>query len=165
MMLTVIMVMMRMMLMMVRAWIMTRLTNDDDNDEADDDDKTIMFIVMIIQNKQVAGILSEGKPDTSLQSRLAKYWHHMAIFVVAIITLFSMVQRLFLGMGAFAAIKTLLIIGLYFLFDWLLRFVMNVTFGIVRQSDNRHANFTRRNHHLNVYRHCLNSLEGHCLNA
>jgi small-conductance mechanosensitive channel len=96
-----------------------------------------MSIVMIIQNKQVvAGILSEGKPDTSLQSRLANYWHHMAIFVVALITLFSMVQRLFLGMGALAGVKTLLIIGLYFLFDWLLRLVLNVAFGIVKQSDN-----------------------------
>ena len=96
----------------------------------------IMFIVMILQNKhKVVGVLTEGKPATSLQYRLARYWHHLAIFLVVLIVLFSMVQRLFLGMGSLAAVKTLLIIGLYILFDWLLRLVLKVAFGIAEQSD------------------------------
>jgi small-conductance mechanosensitive channel len=91
----------------------------------------IMFIVMILQNKQkIAGILSGDTPETSLQSRLARYWHHMAIIFVVLIVLFSMVQRLFYGMGGLAGIKTLLVIGLYFLFDWLLRTLVTAAFGI-----------------------------------
>ncbi len=96
----------------------------------------IMLFVMIFQNKEkVAAALSAGKPENSIQARLAKNWHHTAIFVVVFIVLFSMVQRLFLGMGSFAAIKTLVIIGLYFLFDWLLRVILNVAFGLAKQPE------------------------------
>ena len=96
----------------------------------------IMLFVMIFQNKhKVAAALSAGKPENSIQARLAKNWHHIAVFAVVLLVLFSMVQRLFVEMSSFAAAKTLVIIGLYFLFDWLLRVILNVAFGLAKQPE------------------------------
>ena len=94
-----------------------------------------MLIVMILQNKAaVASILAGGKPQASLQYRLAGYWHHAAITLVVLLLLSSMLQRLFDSATA-AGIQTLLLIGAYFILDWLLGRVLNVAFGIAQRPE------------------------------
>jgi len=95
----------------------------------------VMLIVMILQNKtSVASILSGGRPQTSLQYRLAGYWHHAAIALVVFLLLSSMLQRLF-DSATGAGIQTLLLIGVYFILDWLLGKVLNVAFGIAERPE------------------------------
>ena len=95
----------------------------------------VMLIVMILQNKtSVASILSGGRPQTSLQYRLAGYWHHAAIALVVLLLLSSMLQRLF-DSATGAGIQTLLLIGVYFILDWLLGKVLNAAFGIAQRPE------------------------------
>jgi len=63
-----------------------------------------MFIVLILQNKnRMALVLSGDMSESSLQYRLTRYWHHMAISIVVLITIVSIIQRLFFGVGSMAA--------------------------------------------------------------
>jgi len=94
----------------------------------------IMLIWMILQKrKQVAQALIAGLPEDSLRAKLAGYWQHFAIFGVLLMSFFSTIQRLLLVPGHLAGIKTLLIIVLYLLLDWILRQILTVAFGIARQ--------------------------------
>jgi len=94
----------------------------------------IMLIWMILQKrKQVAQALVAGLPEDSLRAKLAGYWQHFAIFGVLLMSFSSTIQRLLLVPGHLAGIKTLLIIALYLLLDWILRQILKVAFGIARQ--------------------------------
>jgi len=100
-----------------------------------------MLSWMILQKrKQVALALAEDLPESGLRARLGGYWHHFAVFGVFLILVFSIIQRLLLGMGEFAGVKTLLIIALYLLLDWSLRQILKVAFGIAQKPDDlKHA--------------------------
>jgi small-conductance mechanosensitive channel len=98
----------------------------------------IMFITMILQKrKTVMQALTANLPQTSLRARLALYWHHFAIFGVILLWIFSDLNRLLAGdqPGGYLGVKTLLIIPLYFLLDWILRRILEVAFGIVQKPD------------------------------
>ena len=98
----------------------------------------IMFITMILQKrKTVMQALTGNLPQTSLRARLALYWHHFAIFGVILLWIFSVLNRLLAGdqPGGYLGLKTLLIIPLYFLLDWILRRILEVAFGIVQKPD------------------------------
>ena len=98
----------------------------------------IMFITMILQKrKTVMQELTANLPPTSLRVRLALYWHHFAIFGVILLWIFSDLNRLLAGdqPGGYLGVKTLLIIPLYFLLDWILRRILEVAFGIVQKPD------------------------------
>ncbi|UCH23969.1 MAG: mechanosensitive ion channel [Deltaproteobacteria bacterium] len=96
----------------------------------------VMLTWMIVQKrKQVALALVAGLPESSLRARLGGYWHHLAVLGVFLILVFSVIQRLLIGMGEFSSVKTLLIIALYFLLDWTLRQILEVAFGIARKPD------------------------------
>ncbi|MHC4106260.1 MAG: hypothetical protein ACYSR9_15055, partial [Planctomycetota bacterium] len=95
-----------------------------------------MLSWMILQKrKQVALALMEDLPESGLRARLSGYWHHFAVFGVFLILVFSIIQRLLLGMGEFSSVKTLLIIALYLLLDWTLRQILRVAFGIAQKPD------------------------------
>ena len=95
-----------------------------------------MLICMIaLKRKQVAAALIEGHPENSLMARMARSWHHFAIFGVFLLLVFSTFERLLYGNGNFAGIKTLLLIASYFLLDWLLRQALEFAFGLARQPD------------------------------
>ena len=98
----------------------------------------IMFISMILQKrKTVMQALTANLPQTSLRARLALYWHHFAIFGVILLWIFTVLNRLLAGdqPGGYLGLKTLLIIPLYFLLDWILRRILEVAFGIVQKPD------------------------------
>jgi small-conductance mechanosensitive channel len=96
----------------------------------------VMLSWMILQKrKQVALALAGDLPESGLRARLSGYWHHFAIFGVFLILVFSIIQRLLLGMGEFSSLKTLLIIALYLLLDWTLRQILRVAFGIAQKPD------------------------------
>jgi len=97
-----------------------------------------MLISMILQKrKPVMQALTGNLPQTSLRARLALYWHHFAIFGVILLWIFTVLNRLLAGdqPGGYLGLKTLLIIPLYFLLDWILRRILEVAFGIVQKSD------------------------------
>ncbi|MGA9537204.1 MAG: mechanosensitive ion channel domain-containing protein [Desulfobacterales bacterium] len=98
----------------------------------------IMLITMILQKrKPVMQALTANLPQTSLRARLALYWHHFAIFGVILLWIFSVLNRLLVGdrPGGYLGMKTLLIIPLYFLLDWILKRILEVAFGIVQKPD------------------------------
>ncbi len=98
----------------------------------------IMFISMILQKrKTVMQALTANLPPTSLRARLALYWHHFAIFGVILLWIFTVLNRLLAGdqPGGYLGLKTLLIVPLYFLLDWILRRILEVAFGIVQKPD------------------------------
>ena len=109
----------------------------------------IMFITMILQKrKPVRQALAGNLPQTSLHARLAQYWHHFAIAGVVLLWIFSVFNRLLAGdqPGGYLGVKTLLIIPLYFLLDWILRRILEAAFGIVQKpTDPGSAAQTARN--------------------
>jgi len=98
----------------------------------------LMLITMILQKrKPVMQALTGNRAQTSLRVRLGLYWHHFAIFGVILLWIFSFLNRLLVGdqPGGYLGVKTLLIIPLYFLLDWILRRILEVAFGIVQKPD------------------------------
>jgi small-conductance mechanosensitive channel len=94
-----------------------------------------MFVFTILQKrKPVAAALSGAYPATSLVSRLAERWHQMAISGVVLLLIFSILSRVISGRGGALGFKTLLIIGLYFLLDWLLRKALKSVFGLAPET-------------------------------
>jgi small-conductance mechanosensitive channel len=98
----------------------------------------IMFVAMILKKREtVLQALTGNLPQTSLRARLAQYWHHFAIAGVVLLWIFSVLNRLLAGNepGGYLGVKTLLIIPLYFLLDWILRRILIAAFGIVQKPD------------------------------
>ena len=94
-----------------------------------------MFVFMILhKRKPVAAALSGSHPPDSPVSRLAEYWHLMAILGVLLLMVFSIFSRVIYGASGLPGFKTLLIIGLYFLLDWLLRKALKSIFGIAQET-------------------------------
>ncbi|MFZ0132057.1 MAG: mechanosensitive ion channel family protein [Desulfobacterales bacterium] len=95
-----------------------------------------MFIAMILRKrKTVRQALTGNLPETHLRARLAQYWHHFAIAGIILLWIFAVFSRLLAGdQSGHFALKTLLIIPLYFLLDWILRQILEVAFGLVHKS-------------------------------
>ncbi len=99
-----------------------------------------MFIFVILHKKRpVAAALTGSNPATSLVSRLAERWHQMAIFGVVLLLMFSIFSRVISNRGGALGFKTLMIIGLYVLFDWLLRKALKSVFGMARETPGKSA--------------------------
>jgi small-conductance mechanosensitive channel len=96
----------------------------------------VMLTWMILaRRREVAKLLTSELPEGSLRARLAARWHHFAIAGVALLLVSATINRL-LGYGAQGTgVKTLLLIGLYFLLDWLLKQVLEVAFGMAKTPD------------------------------
>ncbi|MFZ0614584.1 MAG: mechanosensitive ion channel family protein [Desulfobacterales bacterium] len=96
----------------------------------------LMFIAMILRKREtVRQALTKNRPETNLRARLAQYWHHFAIAGVVLLWIFAVLNRLLAGdQPGYFALKTLLIIPLYFLLDWILRQILKVAFGLVHKS-------------------------------
>jgi len=94
-----------------------------------------IFVFMILQKrKPVAAALAGENPANSLVSSLAEHWHQMAISGVMLLLVFSIFSRVISGRGGALGFKTLLIIGLYVLLDWLLRKALKSIFGIAQET-------------------------------
>jgi len=95
-----------------------------------------MFIAMILgRRRELAQVLTRELPAGSLRYRLALRWHHFAIAGVAVLWASATINRL-LGYGdQGTGIKTLLLIGLYFLLDWLLKQILEAAFGLAGKPD------------------------------
>ena len=99
-----------------------------------------MFIFVILHKKRpVAAALTGSNPATSLVSRLAERWHQMAIFGVVLLLMFSIFSRVISNRGGALGFKTLMIIGLYVLFDWLLRKALKSVFGMAQGTPGKSA--------------------------
>jgi small-conductance mechanosensitive channel len=95
-----------------------------------------MLIWMIVQKrKQVIQSLTRNLPEDSLRARLARMWHLFAIFGVFLLMVFGTLSSLLETDAQFPGLKTLLLIALYLLLDWILRQVLNVAFGIAEKPD------------------------------
>ena len=96
-----------------------------------------MFVAMILKKREtVRQALTGNLPETSLRARLVQYWHHFAIAGVVLLWIFAVLNRLLAGdQPGYLGAKTLLIIPLYFLLDWILRRILEVAFGIVQKPD------------------------------
>ena len=93
-----------------------------------------MLIWMIIgRRKQAAALLSEGLPENSLRSGLARRWHIFAILGVVLLLVFTTVNSLLEETPRFLGVKTLLLIPLYLLLDWGLRQILDVSFALVQR--------------------------------
>jgi small-conductance mechanosensitive channel len=98
----------------------------------------VMLITMILQKrKTVLQALTANLPQTSLRARLAHSWHHFAICGVILLWIFTVLNKLLEGdqPSGYLGVKTLLIIPLYFLLDWILRRILVAAFGIVQKPD------------------------------
>ena len=94
-----------------------------------------MFVFVILQKrKPVAAVLTGDNPSDSLVARLAARWHQMAISGVVLLLMFTIFSRVISGSGGAMGLKTLLIIGLYILLDWLLRKALKSVFGIAKET-------------------------------
>jgi len=95
-----------------------------------------LFIAMILgRRRQLAQVLSRDLPKGSLRHRLALRWHHFAIAGVVLLWISATINRLLGYGGQGTGIKTLLLIGLYFLLDWLLKQILEVAFGLAGKPD------------------------------
>lgn len=96
----------------------------------------VMLTWMILaRRREVAAVLTSGLPEGSLRARLAARWHHFAVAGVGLLWASATANRL-LGYGAQNnGLKTLLLVGLYFLLDWLLKQVLEAAFGLAQKAD------------------------------
>ena len=96
-----------------------------------------MVIIIILQKrKQVQQILASGFPEKGFRAYIAKIWHIPAIIAALVLWLLSTFNQ-FLGevLPGAPGVKTLVLIPLYFLFDWALREILRVAFGITAKSE------------------------------
>ena len=99
-----------------------------------------MIIIMILQKReQVRQSLAKGLPETGFRAYLARIWHILAIFTALLLWLFSAFNQFMGGIHPGApGIKTLLLVPLYILLDWVLREILRVAFGIAARPDEVH---------------------------
>ena len=95
----------------------------------------MLACMIIIKRKQVATLLIKGHAEDSLRARLARSWHHFAIFGVFVLVASSILNRLLYGSGEHLGIKTLLLVALYFLLDWLLSQALEFAFGLAKKPE------------------------------
>jgi small-conductance mechanosensitive channel len=93
----------------------------------------ILIAMILGRRREFAHFVGRNLPESSLRARLAARWHYFAVAGVILLLASSSINRL-LGYGSQGpGVKTLLLIGLYFLFDWLLKQVLQVAFDLVKR--------------------------------
>ncbi|MDJ0784544.1 MAG: mechanosensitive ion channel [Desulfosarcinaceae bacterium] len=91
-----------------------------------------MLVAMILQKRRaVSAHLGRDADDGCLQARFAAHWHHFAIGGVLLLLFASTFEMIMGHYGGYWAFKTLVMVPLYFLFDWILRQILNTLFGFV----------------------------------
>ncbi len=96
---------------------------------------TVMLIVMILQKRrEVADALSAKFPAESLWAKLMGKWHHFAVFFVVLFLLLSMGNQVLGNSVGYSGIKILLLIPLYFLFDWFLNQILSILLGVISKT-------------------------------
>lgn len=91
-----------------------------------------LLIAMIVQNrKKVSETLGRDVSADTIQERFANRWHHLAIGGVVVMFLLSSFNIIMGHYGGYLAFKTLLMVPLYFLLDWVLKQILNTLFGFV----------------------------------
>ncbi len=100
-----------------------------------------MIITMILQKRQqVKQTLIKDLPDTKLLYHLAGNWHLLAIVAALMLLVVSTFNLFLFGIRpGLPGVQTLIIIPLYFLFDWVLRQILRVLFGIAKRPENMRA--------------------------
>ena len=93
----------------------------------------LLLAVMILQKKRaVADALTDKVPAGSLPARLLQHWHHLGIFSVGMLFLFSAGDIVISGGSTgYRGIKALLMVPLFFLVDWVLCQIIDVLFGFL----------------------------------
>jgi small-conductance mechanosensitive channel len=93
---------------------------------------SVLLIAMILQNrKKVSDILGRDVPPDTIRARFASRWHHLAIGGVLVMLLLTVFNLIMGHYGGFLAFKTLLMLPLYFLLDWMLKQILRALFGFV----------------------------------
>ena len=97
----------------------------------------LMIIIMILQKReQVRQSLAKGLPETGFGAYLARIWHILAIMAALLLWALSTFNQFLGGIRTGApGIKTLLLIPIYILLDWLLREILTVAFGMAERPD------------------------------
>ncbi len=97
----------------------------------------LMIIILILQKReQVRNSLAKGLPETGFGAYLAKIWHILAIIAALLLWLLSSFNQFLGGIRPGApGIKTLLLIPIYILLDWVLREILRVAFGIAARPE------------------------------
>ncbi|MCF6249631.1 MAG: hypothetical protein L3J69_20075 [Desulfobacula sp.] len=97
---------------------------------------TGMLITMILQKrKEVILLLCAKLPVGSQAAKLMKKWHHFAIFSVFLFFILSISNTVLGKFSGVSSIKTLLMIPLYFLMDWILGQILEVLFGFIPKKE------------------------------
>ncbi|MGD8295192.1 MAG: mechanosensitive ion channel family protein [Desulfobacterales bacterium] len=104
----------------------------------------LMIIIMILQKREkVRQSLARGLPETGFGAYLARIWHILAIMAAVLLWLLSAFNQFLGGIRPGApGIKTLLLIPLYILLDWVLREILRVAFGIAARPEEVSQNLT-----------------------
>ena len=92
----------------------------------------LMLVVMILQKrKAVAEAIAKDQPESKLRVQFAKVWHLLAIFFVFVLWVVAEARSLLIGFSAdLPGVKTLLMIPLFFILDWILRSCLEFAFQI-----------------------------------
>ena len=103
-----------------------------------------MIIVMILQKRdQVRRSLAKGLPETGFGAYLARIWHILAIMAALLLWLVSAFNQFLGGIRPGSpGIKTLLLVPIYILLDWLLRQMLSAAFGIAARPEEVSQNLT-----------------------
>jgi small-conductance mechanosensitive channel len=104
----------------------------------------LLLAVMVFQKKRaVADALTQKVPADSLSARLLQHWHHLAIFFIGMLFLFSAVNIVMSGGNTgYRGIKALLMVPLFFLADWVLCQIIDVLFGFLPKPPSAAADAT-----------------------
>ena len=90
----------------------------------------LMLVVMILQKRRpvAEALLHDDLPDHSLRPYVARSWHRFAIlYVFAVWAVWAISLLLFGPRVVVAAVVTILIIPIYFLVDWVLRRLLELS--------------------------------------
>jgi small-conductance mechanosensitive channel len=100
-----------------------------------------MLVTLILQNRRrVSVYMGQDAAVDTLQARFASHWQHIAIGGVLLLLAASSFNLIMGQYGGYLAFKTLLMLPLYFLLDWVLKQILNTLFGLVAlQNDNSAA--------------------------
>ena len=91
-----------------------------------------MLMTMILQNKRkvMEHLITDLDPDC-VRAKLATHWHHIAVLGILFLVVISTLNMIMGNYGGYLAFKTILMLPLYFLVDFILRQILNPLFGFV----------------------------------
>jgi small-conductance mechanosensitive channel len=101
----------------------------------------LMLVVMILQKRvAVAEALRKDLPEFRFRAQLAKIWHVVAIFFVILLWVVASLRLLIVGFSFdVPGLKTLLMVPLFFILDWILQSILKLSFGMVKKPEDSQA--------------------------